>query len=230
MGRVHGVAKGLFRHPAKRSGRNAILMHIASDLGGEKLRGDHVARFAIPVGQIVFGGHRVEGTARVFVEAHGEAKLILARFDRHRRRGQRRSARRAAIAHIDELDAGEAKPLDHGVGIASGIRAAIGKLDVFPVRARIGQSLPHREHALIQPGNAIGAAKGVDANPDYADITHDTPFAGWPKGWNAGISTGCAAAGSRGSCVSSSAMPMVMASKGTLASRASTMVSPGSST
>ncbi|MCY1174822.1 hypothetical protein D9M73_150340 [compost metagenome] len=205
-------------------------VHVAHDLGGEELRGDHIARRAIPIGQAIFGGQRVERPARMLVETDRQPQVELARADRGLCREQGRAAGRAAIFDVDELHAGEAEPVDHGVGIARGVRPAISELDVGPVDPRVGQRGAHRKHTLVDARQRIGAAKGVDADADDADVGGVAHGAASTAGRKAGRRNEPATAGSSGTSVSSSAMPILIASNATSVRRASMMISPGNST
>ena len=169
---MHRVAEGLFGNAAQRCAGDAVRRHVALQLHREELGGDHQAHFAIPVGQAIFGGHRVERAARVLVEAHRDADVILARRDRLPRADHRRATGGAAVADVDEGQAGQAQFVDQRVGVARGIRTAEAALHVGPVEPGIGQRLADRESALLQAGAAIGAAEGMDADADDIDISH----------------------------------------------------------
>ena len=118
---------------AKRRRADAVHRHVALDLHREELRGQHQPGFAIPFGQAPVGGLGIEGAARMLVEADRDAEVELARLDRRIGAEHGRSAGRAAIGDVDELQAGQPQLGDHRVGLARGVRAAIGELDVAPV-------------------------------------------------------------------------------------------------
>ena len=162
----------------------------------------------------------------MLVEADRDAEVEIARLDRHLRAEQRRPARSAAIAHIDELDTGQAQPLDHRIGIARRIRTAIGELDVGPLDPSIPERFAHRKHALVDPLDAVGSPEGMYPYANDAHIAH----AAISAGSKAGIARRSSASSSSAASVKRIGIPIARSSNATLTSRASTIVSPGNAT
>ena len=159
---LDAVAERLFGDPAECFPADIMFVQIAHNLGAEKLHGQHIAGFAIPVGQAVGGRIGVEGTARMLVEADRHAHFIFTRLDRADRGVERRPAGRAAVRDIDELDAGQAELRHHIVGIARCCRAAKGKFDILPFDAAVGERLLHGEYALVHAIASFGASERVN--------------------------------------------------------------------
>ena len=148
-----------------------VLGHVALDLHREELRREHQAGLAVPGADAPLLGQRVERARRVLVEADDERDLGRAGGEHRVRGGQRRAAGRAAVLDVDERHAGEAEHRDRGVGVAGGVRAAGGEVDVLPADAGVARA---RARAAIgghlEAGHARVAAERVDAEADDGDV------------------------------------------------------------
>ena len=157
----------------------AVLGHVALDLHREELGREHQPGLAVPGADAPLLGQRVERARRVLVEADHDGDLGAAR-QQHRVRGdQRRAARRAAVLDVDERDARQAEHRHRGVGVARGVRAASGEVDLSPSRCRRprarrgprGRPSPGRRRRGWRPN-------GMDPQPDDRDVRRSSRLHG----------------------------------------------------
>ena len=116
---------------------DAVLGHVALDLHGEELRGEHQAGLAVPGADAPFLRQGVERPSRVLVEADDERHLGRTGDEHRVSGGQRRPARRAPVLDVDERHAGQPEDRDRRVRVAGGVRTAGGEVDVLPRDPRV---------------------------------------------------------------------------------------------
>ncbi|MNF64101.1 hypothetical protein D3C84_458240 [compost metagenome] len=172
MGRQRTVAEGALGHVDQGLLGNAVLVQVALGLQGEELGGQHQAGFAVPVLQAPVRRLRVEGAARVLVEADRHADLGHATAQRGNHAGQGAAAGGAAVGHVDERDAGQPEVVGQRVGIAAILAATVGHTDLMPLDSCVLEGLAHGIGALGLAAQAVGAPEGVQADTDDGDIFH----------------------------------------------------------
>jgi hypothetical protein len=147
-------------------------MHVAVDLHAEELRGQEQAHVAVPGRAGVVARLGRERTGVVLVHAHDEADLVLAEADRLARHGEGAARGGAAVVHVRELDAGQAKFRHQRVRLVDLVAAADRELHVGPGKARIGQCRPGRIGAHGQRALAGEPAERVQADSDDRHVRH----------------------------------------------------------
>ena len=209
------VLEGLARHLGQRRLADRVLGHVALDLHREELRRQHQAGLAVPGADAPLLGQRVERARRVLVEADDQRDSALPGRQHRVRRDQRRAAGRAPVLDVDEGHAGEAEHGHGRVGVARGVGAAGGEVDLVPAQAGVGERGAGGVCGHLQAGDAGVAAERVDAEADDGDVVaHDS---------------GLKAKGASGISVSSISIPISSFAGSDSVSRASTRTSPGSS-
>src|SRR5438270_12606191 len=104
------------------------------------------------------------------------------------RRGERRASRRASVLDVDERDSGQAQRGNRRVGVAGGIGATSGEIDLFPADTRLGQRSSGGDRRHLQPGHAGMAPERMDADTDDPDVAAPAHPAG-PSGATAYVTT-----------------------------------------
>jgi hypothetical protein len=154
-------------------------MQVAAVLHGEELGGDHQTGLGVPVRVAVVSRPRGEGPPRVLVESDHQREIRLPGPDRVGGRSERDTTGRAAVADVDERDAGEAEEADHRVRLAGNIAAADGVSDVGPPDSRILEREPDSLYAHGHTSEVRGVpTERVHAHADDADSGHVSPPSG----------------------------------------------------
>ena len=172
---IHRTVAGCFGgHSRQGLMRYPVLLHIAVDFDGKKLRIDGHAAASVPVPAAVDRMHRPvarKRAARVLVETDGNAKICHAGLDGVVSGGERGAAGRTAIRDVDELQSRQAQHGNHRVRIAGGGTAANGKLQILPGNACIFAGFAYGVSALLHAGHAFVAPERVHADADNGYVT-----------------------------------------------------------
>ena len=163
----------------------SMIVQIPLRLDGEELRRQHHAGLAVPIAEPVLRRCGVEGAGRMLVEADRHPDVVVPRTDGPVGHRQRRATGGAAVRDVDELDSREPEVGNQRVGVAGGVTASEGELDVAPLDAGVGEGSAGRDGALLASGHAFGPPEGVDADADDGDFVSAHPADSSSMGVNA---------------------------------------------